>query len=314
MRTGPRFKTLLGTLVALLPSGCSNTHRERAAPLGSKARGPVSVYVTNYPVKYFAERIGGESVEVHFPVPGDTDPAFWMPTAQTIGQYQQADVILLNGAGYEKWVQVASLPKSKLCDTSAAFASEYLVVADAVTHSNGPAGEHAHGGTAFTTWLDPKLAVQQADAVRASLAALRPEQADALQRNFEALRSDLEVLDRELADALSQASDRPLVFSHPVYQYLIRRYELNAQSVHWEPEEPPSEALWRELKQLLAQHPARWMVWESAPLDATVKKLAELGLQSVVFEPCGNAPAQGHYLTVQRQNVKNLRSVFAQPD
>ena len=145
---------------------------QSATVRGSRARPtrePVVVYVTNYPLKYFAERIGGEQVEVHFPAPPDEDPAYWMPDPETISKYQQADLILLNGAGYEKWVDAVSLPKSKLCHTSAEFASDYIALEDAGTHSHGPEGEHAHGGTAFTTWLDPTLAVKQADAIRASL-------------------------------------------------------------------------------------------------------------------------------------------------
>ncbi|RLA05886.1 MAG: zinc ABC transporter substrate-binding protein, partial [Gammaproteobacteria bacterium] len=58
----------------------------------------------NYPLAYFAERIGGEQVEVGFPVPADVDPAFWSPAADAVAAYQAADVIILNGATYAKWV------------------------------------------------------------------------------------------------------------------------------------------------------------------------------------------------------------------
>ena len=34
----------------------------------------LTVYTVNYPLQYFAERIGGEYVEVIFPAPGDEDP------------------------------------------------------------------------------------------------------------------------------------------------------------------------------------------------------------------------------------------------
>ena len=176
---------ILGMAFMLGQSGCSNTQDASTEKQDLTIEGTISVYVVNYPLKYFAERIGGAHVEVHFPAPADEDPAYWMPDAETISKYQQADLILLNGAGYEKWVQSASLPKSKLCNTSAAFAEDYIALEDALTHSHGPEGEHAHGGTAFTTWLDPTLAVKQADAVRASLAELQPENADAFQKNFD---------------------------------------------------------------------------------------------------------------------------------
>jgi zinc transport system substrate-binding protein len=42
------------------------------------------IYTVNYPLKYFAERIGGEHAEVVFPAPAGVDPAYWMPERKTI--------------------------------------------------------------------------------------------------------------------------------------------------------------------------------------------------------------------------------------
>jgi len=90
----------------------------------------LTAYVVNYPLQYFAERIGGELVSVEFPGPVDEDPAFWSPDAETVSAYQQADRILLNGAGYAHWVQRVTLPASKLIDTSAGFRERYIQVED----------------------------------------------------------------------------------------------------------------------------------------------------------------------------------------
>jgi zinc transport system substrate-binding protein len=310
MRNLRYLATILGAVVVVGQVGCSNTSRQPTEEQSSTIPGRVTVYTANYPLKYFAERIGGEQVAVYFPAPADEDPAYWMPDAETISKYQQADLILLNGAGYEKWVDAVSLPKSKLCDTSAAFAENYVALEDAVTHSHGPEGQHAHGGKAFTTWLDPILAVKQAEAVRARLAKLRPEEADAFQRNYDALKTDLEELDRELADAVAKAPDRPVLFSHPVYQYFERRYRLNAKSVHWEPDETPTDAMWAELKGLLEAHPAKLMIWEGEPVSDTAAKLDELGLRIVVFDPCGNVPSEGDYLAAQRRNLTDLARIY----
>jgi len=43
---------------------------------------------------------------------------------------------------------------------------------------------------------------------------------------------------------------------------------------------------------------------------ATVDKLRSLGVQSLVFDPCGNAPDQGDFLSVMQQNVVNLQQAF----
>ena len=140
-----------------------------ATASGGLAAEPLNVYVVNYPLKYFAERIGGEHVNVTFPAPADGDPAFWIPDVATITAYQNADLILLNGAGYAKWVKKVSLPRSRLVDTSRRFSEQLITSTDAVTHSHGPKGEHAHEALAFTTWLDFALAARQAEAIAVAL-------------------------------------------------------------------------------------------------------------------------------------------------
>jgi zinc transport system substrate-binding protein len=69
----------------------------------SSAAGPLKIYAVNYPLKYFAERIGGMHVKVYFPAPADVDPVYWTPDITSIAANQKADLILLNGAGYAKW-------------------------------------------------------------------------------------------------------------------------------------------------------------------------------------------------------------------
>jgi zinc transport system substrate-binding protein len=272
----------------------------------------LSVYVVNYPLRYFAERIGGPYVRVTFPAPADADPAFWEPGAEQIAAYQKADLILLNGASYAKWLPRVSLPASRMVDTSAAFADRYIPIAGQATHSHGDAGEHQHGDVAFTTWLDPLQAIVQAEAIRDALIRLRPDAAGDFQQRFAALETDLRELDDRLAAAVAAGGSRPLVFSHPVYQYFIRRYAIDGYAVHWEPEATPTPEQWQELERLLAEHPARSMVWEGTPDPDTVAELKRRGLDSVVFDPCGNVHEEGDYLTVMRENLRRLSEARAE--
>jgi zinc transport system substrate-binding protein len=269
-----------------------------------------TVYVVNYPLKYFTERIAENRVDVRFPAPSDEDPAFWKPDVDTIAAFQTADLIVLNGATYAKWTEKVSLPKTKIVNTSAGFQDQYIEIKDSVTHSHGPAGEHSHTGTAFTTWLDFRLATQQAKAILTALSRLLPEQKSAFEAQYTALETDLAALDNQLQDLVASKRAQPLVASHPVYQYFARRYGLNLQSVLWEPDVMPDASQWQALQTLLATHPAKWMIWEGEPLAASVDKLQTLGVHSVVFDPCGNTPEQGDFLTVMQQNIINLRHVF----
>ena len=270
----------------------------------------LTVYTVNYPLQYFAERIGGEYVEVIFPAPGDEDPAYWMPDGDTVAAYQSADLILLNGANYAKWVGKVSLPRSKMVDTSRSFRDSYIDSSDVTTHSHGPAGKHAHESLAFTTWIDLSLAVEQARAVGEALARKSPENRGFFEENYRELESSLLDLDNQITEMVKDQSGKPLIVSHPVYDYWARRYNLNVRSVHWEPDEVPSTTQWMELKRLLEDHPAQWMVWEGEPDPAVVRQLEELGVSSLVFDPVGNVPDQGDFLSVMKGNVENLRVAF----
>ena len=303
-----RHAALAAVLVVL---ACSEPGGEPAA---GEEGGPLSVAVVNDPLAYFAQRIGGEHVEVIFPVPGDVDPALWSPDGETVAAYQDADLILLSGAGYAGWVQRASLPRAKLVDTSAAFADRLIPVESVVTHQHGPRGEHSHGGTAFTTWLDPTLAMLQARAIADALARARPEHGAAFGAGLSDLEADLRALDERLGAAARRLGAAPVVFSHPVYQYLERRYGLDGRSVHWEPDQPPDAKMWHELENLLEGHSAAVMIWEAEPLEATARRLEASGLRSVVFAPGGNTPPAGDWLTAMHDNAARLESLASRSD
>ena len=179
-----RLSRLTPLMVAVVAVACGPTDQAddsavsgSLTPSSPSAPAPLSVYTTNYPLAYFAERIGGEQVEVTFPAPADVDPAYWAPQPEVIAEYQSADLIRLNGAGYEKWTERASLPANKMVDTSKAVESSYVPLEEGVVHTHGPEGEHSHKGWAFTTWLDPMIAIAQAQAIQEALSEVRPEAA-----------------------------------------------------------------------------------------------------------------------------------------
>jgi zinc transport system substrate-binding protein len=269
----------------------------------------VKVFASNYPLSYFAERISGNAEIVIFPEI-DGDPAFWEPTTADIITMQQSDIILLNGASYEKWRTTVSLPKRKIVDTSKAFRSQYIFMEEAVDHAHGPSGAHSHSGTAFTTWIDLNQAAFQAKAIRDAMAKQNISSEKVLKKNFKSLIEDLRVLDTEINEITRGHSKVPLVASHPVYQYFARRYGLNIKAVLWEPDVFPDEQMWTHLKEIVKEHPAKWMIWEGEPLPQSIAKLKEMGIESIVFDPCGNQPERGDFLSVMRQNVENLRKIF----
>ena len=109
---------------------------------------------------------------------------------------------------------------------------------------------------------------------------------------------------------MAQKPDLPLVGSHPIYQYMARRYKLNLQMVMWEPDEDPGEAKWKYLQGLIQEHPAKWMIWEEKPLPESSAHLLKMRMQSQVFSPCFSKPKQGDFLSVMQENIQNMTPVF----
>jgi len=306
---------MLTAVVGVLAAcGNSETGDPSTSENGGASQTPTdaTVFTVNYPLAYFAQRIGAEHVTVHFPAPPDIDPAFWQPDGETVGAYQSADLVFLNGAGYAKWLDVVTLSASRLVDTSAPFRDRYLEVEGTVTHSHGPEGDHSHEGTAFTTWLDPHLAIAHAESIAQALSARWPEHEGDFRDGMTSLEADLLALDSALAAATASAGSRPIAASHPVYQYLAARYDLNLQSVQWEPDAPPTGSQWSDFQRLLSEHSATLMLWEAEPLTETSERLGSLGVTVVVFDQSGNVPAEGDYLSVMRRNVESLAAALAE--
>ena len=182
--------TAIAVLIPLAALLQACAERE-GADVPEEASRASTVYAVNYPLAYFAQRIGGDRIDVVLPVPAGIDPAEWQPDAEQVLAFQDADIILLNGAGYARWIERAVLPGSKLVDSSAGFADRLIVEQNEMRHKHGPGGAHDHGRLAATTWLDPQLAALQAQAVCDALTARWPQFADEFAERNRALVEEL---------------------------------------------------------------------------------------------------------------------------
>lgn len=303
------FVAILAVLAAL--AACGGGGKPEAGKTHAHEDGAHTACVTNDPLRVFAERIGGGQVKVVFPHTGDEDPEFWQPDDTALQTYQHADLILLNGAGYDKWVARVSLPESKLVDTAHAFKADFIALPEAVTHSHGPEGEHTHTGFIGITWLDPLQAKLQARAAYDAFVKRWPDHAPDFKPGFESLNQDLEKLHAAWTGLMQEYAGAPVVGSHPVFDYLARRYKWNYRAVHFEPHEMPDDKALQELGALLKQHPAKYMVWEAEPKPEIAKRLKdEFGLEVAVCYPGGLLKGKD-YFTLMKENIERLKPVFA---
>jgi zinc transport system substrate-binding protein len=269
------------------------------------ARTQALIIASNYPLYYFAQEIAGDSVQLVLPSM-EGDPADWKPDSESIAQMQSADLLILNGAAYESWLNWISLPNSVLLDTAEGIRDRLLPLSEETIHQHGPAGEHSHPGPAFTIWLNPLLAIEQARAIEEAISTLVPQNREAHRTRLALLEARLAGLDDALGDAFASLGGQPVIFSHPVYQYLADRYTLNGMSMHWEPGEDPSVKAWIDFQDILRDHPAQIMIWEGGPGEKTADKLEQLGLRSIVFQTGANRPENGDYFQLMEANIERL--------
>ena len=312
----PRFTLLAAILpVALTLSACSgDTPTPAGAPPAKveQKTGPIDVRVSSFPAEYLVRRVGGSAVTVKNVLPVGEDPPFWNPTGEAVADVQKAELIVANGAGFEKWMETATLPADRVVDSAAKVDHIHI---QAETHSHGKGGEHSHAGTDPHTWSDPIVYLQQAEAVHAALVKARPAEKATFDTNLAALKKDLEALDRELKDATTPGKGIKLSANHPAFNYIARRYGLDIHSFDFDPEEAPSDKAraefvsWSE-----GVDKPHHLLWESTPTDA-VRRGFPAGTLHITLDPL-EQPADGgtyDYIVQARENVKTFKTVFRKP-
>lgn len=270
--------------------------------------GRPQIFTTFYPTQYFAQRLAGTFADVHCPVPDGEDPIFWMPDEATIERYQGADLIVLNGAAFEKWVDKVSLPTSRVVETAKPFEDSWIRYENAVVHQHGPEGAHSHEGIDGHTWIAPARAAEQVRALAKALRNRWPQWSDAVDEGEKALLSDLDSLDSSFKHFAENWGDRPLLASHPAYNYWAAQYGLKVVNVTLDPEKAPDENEIAAVATAIAGKEGGVLLWESEPVDGG--KAFDGVVKSMVFAPCEMRGEDGDYLEAMKANAMRLEALL----
>lgn len=287
------MKRILIIVVILLVSSCSEKEQSKK----------LKIAVTNYPVYWLVETISGGSVDIIYNVPAGIDPAYWKPKDSDITAMQEADLILLNGATYEKWLTSVEIPSSITVNTSKAGKSKFIIIKDAEVHEHNGV-KHSHDGIDFNIWLDPEILTLQADEVLKQLVKLKPEMAEAFTENHKTLVSEVKSVFAAIKESASKENN--YFASHPVYDYLARANGWKVKNFHWEPDTMPSEAEWKKLEDSLSY--SKFMLYEDSPSLTISEKLKSIGIKVIVFRTGGNTPPSKDLIEEMKANLKNLKS------
>jgi zinc transport system substrate-binding protein len=269
-----------------------------------------AVYTSFHPTAWMAERIAGGLVPVVCPVPEGADPLAWQPDRAVLARYQRAELVVLNGAGYEAWAAGASLPPSRVVEAAAGFEAQWLHYEHATTHSHGAAGEHTHAGLDGHTWMDPLLALEEARAVLLGMCRAFPEHAERFRANARGVEADLQGLHAELEALAPRLRAARVLAAHPAYNYLARRYGFDVTSFDLDPAAELDPEQRAALAAAARPGVPTLLLWESEPGPAAAGGVPA-GIASVVFAPAelptaAERAAGTDFLAVMRANAARL--------
>ena len=216
--------------------------------------GPIRVVATFSILGDMVSRIGGEHVAVTTLVGPDGDTHVYRPTPAAARAVSEADILVVNGLGFEGWldrlVETANFGGVRVVATAGIDPIDFEGD-DGDDHvrdhdheeSNAAEGRgddhdehdehdghdgHVHGAFDPHAWQSLRHAVTYVDNVTTALAKASPENASTFYRNRAIYVAEIEALDAEIRSMLAELPDgaRTIVTSHDAFQYFGRDHGL----------------------------------------------------------------------------------------
>lgn len=212
------------------------------------------------------KQVGGEYVSVTSLVGPDEDAHVFDPSPADAKALAQADVVVINGLGFEGWID--RLVKSS------GFSGQLVVATDGVKpieiaqlkqddhenkhahdhdkhdHEKHDSEEHAHdqhdhGDVDPHAWQDLGNAKIYVKNIRNSLVQVMPTAKADIDLRVEQYIAEIDALDQQTRTRLAQipASERRVIASHGAFEYFAKAYDMTFFSLQgWTTEREPSAA------------------------------------------------------------------------
>lgn len=200
------------------------------------------------------KQVGGDRVNVVSIVPAGADPHTFEPTPREARHIATADVLFVNGLGFEAWVEKllvnAGSPNLQVVTLSQGL--EPIEGVSFTVHQGHDDHDHAHDGDPHF-WLDVTHAMHYVRTIESVLIAADPAGAEGYRSRAAAYLAELDELDQWIAERIATipAKNRVLLTYHDAFAYLAQRYGLDLQGVVVRnPDREPSS---RELASLIRE-------------------------------------------------------------
>lgn len=301
---------ILSTLLAL-PS---------CAPAAEETR--LTVVCTTYPIYLFASAIteGVDGVAVERLDTGSTSCLHdYTLSMEDMKKLERADVIALNGAGLEEFLEDAL----ETSDAQVIDCSEGIDLLENLSHHHEEGEEdqagHDHGHWDPHYWMDPGRAKQMIKNLEKGLSALDPDSREVYAQNSASVQTLMLTWDANARDLLDQYGTRHgthplgLITFHDGFQYFADAYGLTLLAAI--EEEAGSEASAHEIveiTELVREYDIPVIFTEVNGSDATAQAIArETGCRVATLTMMMDGPEDGSYLDGLMDNVIAVVNGFA---
>ncbi len=294
---------------------------EEATDVGEKLK----VMASFYPMYDFAEKIGGDYVEVTNMVPAGTEPHDWEPAATDIKNLEEADVFIYNGAGMEHWGEdvLASLENKDLKAVEASKGLELLAGGEEAeatsedqteTDSEAATDDQAEEVSYDPhVWLSPKNAKQEMSNIKDALIEADPDHAEAYEQNYETYATKMDDLDAEYQEKLADTKSKDLIVAHEAFGYLCRDYGLNQVGIEGlSPDSEPDAKRMNEIIAFAKENNVKTIFFEELVSPKVAETIAsEIGAKTAVLNPLEGLTdeeisAGEDYFSVMESNLEAL--------
>ena len=252
-----------------------------------------------YPLHEFSQIIGQEKVDAILLVPIGVEPHDWEPTIKDVQQMQKSDLIIINGIGFENWVD--SLHENnyqgKIIDTS-----NKVPIKNLDDNSKDP-----------HIWLNPVTAKIQVQNIANAFSDSDPENQQYYQSNAVKYIEQLDLLDVKIRNELSQCNNDFIAF-HDAFSYFADEYDLNQHTII-SPNNSHGEATARTLENIISTANTLniKVIFSEEAVDPKTSEIIanEIGGKVLILSPIEIA-SDGNYISKMTENLKNLKVALCQ--
>ncbi len=183
----------------------------------------------------FSQNVGKEMIDATLLVPMGADPHDWEPTIRDRERLQKADIIIVNGIGYEHWLSSLDSKGNQgiLVDTSNGIldSEKHNDHAEEDEHNDhAEEDEHRYGNLDPHIWLNPVYAQLQVKNIADALSDSDSVNKNYYQSNAEIYNKELDLLDSKIRIELSGCKTDFITF-HNAFSYFAKEYGLTQHTI-----------------------------------------------------------------------------------